>query len=276
VKIQFVESSTATKAVVAGNEIPIATSSTAAALGAVAQGAGLKALSTANNASATIMMSSPDVKTVADLRNKVIGVSSTYSASDLVTRVVLSRNGLKYGTDVKVVSTGNSLANQAAFEQGQTQAIVVSGDQAVTLRNKGFFTLVNLAEQRLPMVELYLVANADWLRTNRAVAKGMVKALFLATKAIVSDYDLYVRTTKKYTEGISDEALKGSWDVFKLVWSDPINPRIAVEGVQSVVDILSEQDPKMKSLQLGNFIDNSIVTELKAEGLFAAGGCQGC
>ena len=70
--------------------------------------------------------------------------------------------------------------------------------------------------------------------------------------------------------------MKGSWDVFKLVWSYPANPRVTAEGVQAVVDILSVQEPTLKSVQLGNFIDNSIVTDLKNDGLFTAGECQGC
>lgn len=63
---------------------------------------------------------------------------------------------------------------------------------------------------------------------------------------MVRDYSAFTRVTASHLQGDADQP---GYDIFKTVWSDPANPRVMPEAVQTVFDSLGDSNPRIKGMR---------------------------
>ena len=274
-ELASLDSATLIQAVVSGS-VPFGLGSTVNALNALAAGGNLKAVASVNNSSGIVMVSKSDIKSVADLRGQTVAVAQPLSSSDFVTRLILQQNGLVYNKDVSILPAGNAPAQAAALVSGQVAAIAQTGDVAVALQAQGFKLLVNFPEQHVPFNEETLLVNGAYAAAHQDSVLAMIKAVWEATRAVLGSYDVYTRVARNHLKGITDDQLKGNYDVMRLVWADPANPRVTPESLKTITDLLAPSNPKIATVKYTDFVDGSYIAKLKADGYFAGGGCGGC
>ena len=124
------------------------------------------------------------VKSMAELRGKLVGVSSPGSPSQFYLNHLLLRSGL-LPAEVSVVGVGMGATAIAALEHGQVDAAVLFGSAIMESRNSGWTIL---ADSRTPEglraifnVDEYpascLLARGEWLRTNSSSARALARAV---------------------------------------------------------------------------------------------------
>ena len=189
---------------------------------------------------------------------------------------MLQKNGLAYNKDVNILPAGTAPAQVASFTAGQVAAMTVPSDLAAGLPAGSYKILVNVAEQHYPFSEQSLIVNGPFSRAQPQAVASYIKAYYDGSQAVLKDYDTFVKVTQSHLKGETDAQMKAGYDIFKGVWSDPANPRVTPASVQTIIDLLGAENPKIASVKYEDVVDNSFVQRLKAQGAFANGGCQGC
>jgi NitT/TauT family transport system substrate-binding protein len=125
------------------------------------------------------------VRSIADLKGKVVGVSSVGSPSQFYLNRLLTAAGVPVDS-VGATTIGMGATAMAAVEHGQVDAAILFGS-AITALQARRPDVVLLADTRTPEglravfgVDDYpascLLARGDWLRANPEVARKMVRA----------------------------------------------------------------------------------------------------
>jgi ABC-type nitrate/sulfonate/bicarbonate transport system substrate-binding protein len=156
-----------------------------ATLGTVVRGAvtGLpvKAAGIWYEKTAFFLMARPEIRTIADLRGKVVGVSSFNASTDVVLREVLRDAGIDPETDVSIIQVGTGNTRLVAVSQGAAVASLFTPPDNIVAEQNGLhrvpspaetlpvaFTGVGVSERKLqeqgPQVERMLRATLKTLR----------------------------------------------------------------------------------------------------------------
>ena len=126
---------------------------------------------------------SPQIKSVADLRGKYIGISRFGGTTDLAARVALTKNGLEPQRDVILIQIGLANTRMAALASGSVAATITNPPDNVLLKQKGFHDLLFLGDtiefpsNGFSTMERKLAEQRDQVkRFLRALYRGLVFA----------------------------------------------------------------------------------------------------
>jgi NitT/TauT family transport system substrate-binding protein len=207
-----------------------------------------------------------DIKTVADLKGKKVGVSSVGSSSDIATRAALKKMGLDPDKDVTIVPVGSTSARTAALLGGAIDAGVAQPPDSIMLEEKGFHVLYDLASQKLPSANTSVVVTRKFLTENKAVVQRYVDALVLGIKKMKADRDFGIATLKKYFKSTDDKAMAATYDFYaKLV--SATQPFARPEMFADAQSILGATNAAVKSYDVTKMLDTTFVQSAVDRGL---------
>jgi NitT/TauT family transport system substrate-binding protein len=117
----------------------------------------------------------PTIRTIADLRGKVIGITRFGSSTDVLTRMVLAKGGLG-AKDVHIVQGGGSPERLSAMEAGQINAGPFAEPHNFMAADRGF----NLIAKQSDFMPDYPVqsffAPASYIKNNPEQLKHILRA----------------------------------------------------------------------------------------------------
>jgi NitT/TauT family transport system substrate-binding protein len=200
-------------------------------------------------------IAAPGVRTAADLKGGVVGVSTFGSESDATVTLALQRLGLTRN-DVTLKEYGGGPKRLAAVKSGEIKATAVNEPITSMAREQGVHVLVDLVPERIPWLFTAIVVKRsaikgkrdDLVRFIRATAEGNRLALSDAerAKAVLAD-KVNIRDPK---------VLQISYDDFKALSPPDLAPtREAVENIL-------RQFPDASRNQ-ADYIDTGILESLK-------------
>ena len=153
------------------------------ALRLAAKGAPLKAIFFGAMRPNYFMMAKPQVKTVAELRGKYIGMVRFGDTVELATRIALTREGLDPQKDAIPIMIGLPTTRIAALAAGSIDATIAVPPDNVLLKQKGFRELLFLGDtvefpsNGFATTDRQLTEKRDLTkRTLRAVYRGLMFA----------------------------------------------------------------------------------------------------
>jgi ABC-type nitrate/sulfonate/bicarbonate transport system substrate-binding protein len=173
------------------------------------------------------------VKTVADLKGKIVGVTGAGSFSDFAVRTYLKKNNVEPDKDVILRAVGNTTMRAAALENGLVAAAPFSPEDAVRLTAKGFPLIVNMSES-LAIPQSILTARDSLLEKYPDTSKRFLKALILGIQ-------LAKKNKKETIKAGYDAGLKGEPDIVERsydLYAPGLTPdlSVAVDGIQLMLD----------------------------------------
>src|SRR5438876_611576 len=185
-------------------EIDIATLGGAECLSATASGAKVTVTAVGTPVFPYFLMAAPEIKTVADLRGKKVGISSVGGSADIATRKVLKDSGLDPDKDVTLVSLGSHAQRTAALFAGALQAAVDDPPNTTELMDKGFHNIYDLAGKRLATAQTGTVAQASFIGPNREAMPRFVDSQIEAVAWLKKNKAQAVAIMKKYYKAAND------------------------------------------------------------------------
>jgi NitT/TauT family transport system substrate-binding protein len=87
------------------------------------------------------LIAKPEIKTMAELKNKIIGITAIGSSTDTLARFLLSKNGLTADRDVALLGTGTTANILTAMKAGTIDAGVLSPPFNAMAKQLGYRTL---------------------------------------------------------------------------------------------------------------------------------------
>ncbi|HVO94945.1 MAG TPA: ABC transporter substrate-binding protein [Terriglobales bacterium] len=170
------------------------------ALRLAAKGAPIKSIFFGTTLPNYFLMAKPQIKTIAELKGKYIGVSRFGGTTDLAARVALQKNGLDPQKDVVLIMIGFANTRNAALTAGSIDATIANPPDNAVLKQKGYRELLFLGDA-IEFPSNGFTTTDRRLRENRDQVKRLLRALYRGlqfareqptetTKVIESEYHL--------------------------------------------------------------------------------------
>ena len=197
-----------------------------------------------------------------DLKNKRIAVSRFGSLSDVSTRLLMRFWKLDPEKDVTILQTGNSPARVAALVAGQVDAGLMSLTVIDKLVASGCCrVLADLTELPLDYAQYGVAVPTALLKTQRETLRLLLQAILEGIHITKTRPDVVLKVLK--AEGIEDPRV-GKTIHERMTKNVPDFPLPELKGMQSAIDSLML--PKAKGAQAKDFIDTSLLEEIKKSG----------
>ena len=230
------------------------------------QGGDLIAMGGVTNVVAFYIMVTPEIKTVADLKGKSVGVTRFGASGDVGIRMFLTKYGLEPIKDVPLVQLGGLPEIAAAMSKRTVVAAAFSQPMAYVAQQGGARILANLAKENIPFLHVGITTTHKFMRERRSQAKAYLRAYARAVHFMHTKKEdakaIFTKYTRIKDQGMLDGSLVYGYDFIEKV------PLVKAAGFQVTLDDIAKKNPKAKIAKPEQFFDNSLVQELIDEGFF--------
>ncbi len=225
-----------------------------------AGGADLRAFGSLSNIIRFALFGKPGVKTAADLKGGVIGISSTGSESDATISIALGQLGMTRA-DITIKELGTKRLDPLL--SGAVTASALNEPDRSRAYAAGLTALVDLAPQQIPWLFSGLVARRDALTSRRDAMMRFLKATIEGNRLAITDEARAKKVLAKEM-GIDDpKIIDISYADFKA--QTPVNAEVSPEGAQAIIDRIAAPAASHK---LADYIDPSLGEALKTIGFY--------
>jgi NitT/TauT family transport system substrate-binding protein len=229
------------------------------------KGANLAMVAGATNRFVFSLMSKPEIKKIADLRGKKIGITRVGSSTHTAALYALGRANLK-PSDYQILPLMQVPNILTALMAGQIDAGIVSPPTNSRARKAGFNELMNLAKEGPETVSVALGTTRNYIRDNEDTVRRVVRAYSEAVQLFRSNKQVGIRVLGKYTKLTDQEVLEDAYNQFREYLEYP--PFVSHKGMEAVLAEVAEQDTTARTAKPEDVIDMRFVAALEKEGLF--------
>jgi NitT/TauT family transport system substrate-binding protein len=257
VTLDNIASSTGIPALLSG-QVQIAHLGGSETLSAAAEGGDLVIISITGPVYPFVFMAPAAIGSIDQIKGKKIGVSNVGSSSDIATRVMLKKVGLDPENDVSIVAVGSLQNRMAALLNGAIDGGVAQPPDQLTLEDKGFHVIYDLAAQRLPSVGDAIVVQRAWLNANHDVVQRYIDSIVQAIATSKKNKNQSIPVLQKYLKNDDPRALGVTYDFF-VGTVTPQYPVVRADLFGDAVEQLSASNAKIKTFDLNKILDNQYV-----------------
>jgi ABC-type nitrate/sulfonate/bicarbonate transport system substrate-binding protein len=227
------------------------------------QGGGdLRLIGSLSNVIRFTLFSAAGVKTAADLKGGVIGISTFGSESDSTVTLALAKLGLTRD-DVVIKEYGGGLRRLEALKSGEIKATPINEPVASLAREEGINVLVDLVPDQIPWLFSGIVVRHSDIEARRDLLtrflKGTAEGNYLALTDAARAREVLARELKI----TSPKVLDITYNDFKQ--QSPPNLEPSIPGAQNILRQFPNAGQK-----LGDYIDTSLLDALAKDGFFTA------
>lgn len=251
------------------NAIQVTQSAGVAPVQAALAGADTVIVATSTNRPTVSIIAQPKaVKRPQDLLGKTVGLVGRGEMNEFFFLNALE----KWGIDPKSVTflaIPSSQARVVATHAGSIDATIVGPPFTFEAEKLQLTTMMDLTNSPEPFPQSGLVVRKEYLRVNRETVKRLLMAYIEAIHILRTDEERSLPIMKKYMRITDDGIAKRSYDYYAKLFSQP--PLTDERGVALVLKFLATQPgaAQAKNARVEDFIDNSLVQELRKEGFVA-------
>ncbi len=204
----------------------------------------------------------PELRSLSDLRGKVISALSPGSISDFLARILLQEAGLVLGRDVKILYLKSGPEILAALTKGIIDAGIISAPMTLKARQAGFAEVVSVPDRNIPMIQAGVGTTRDFLREHPDRVRAFLQGCMAGVKLAQTNAGEAKRVIGKYTQTTSEDDLEETYKTFVKVWERV--PYVSTAAVQTLLNFATH--PAAKTAKPEQFIDNSVLAELERSG----------
>jgi NitT/TauT family transport system substrate-binding protein len=252
-----------TRVVLTGDS-PIAFSGGAPVVSAVLGGADLVFIGGVANVPAFYMMALPDIKSVAELRGKTVGVTRFGSSTDFALRYLMHKNGLNPDKDVNILQLGGMPELAAALSKRLIVAAPLSAPTHIRARAAGAQPLLDMAKAGVYFPHTAVITKRSYLKANRDITLNFFRGYSEGLQRFVQDKTAAKKIIRKYTRDNAEEILEATYQYAVDYVVRPPHPNR--DGIVETLKL--SQNPEAKKADPDHFIDGSIVKTLEDQGFF--------
>jgi NitT/TauT family transport system substrate-binding protein len=224
-------------------------------------GGDLRTIASLSNVIRFTFFAAPGVRTAADLKDGVVGVSAFGSESDSTVTLALARLGLRRN-DVVLREYGGGMRRLAALKSGEIKGTAINEPVASLAHEAGLTAMVDLVAEKIPWLFSSIVVKASYLAGHRDALKRFLKASIEGNYLALTDERRAKDVLAREARIVDPKIIDTSYNDFKQ--QSPIDLEPSRAGAQNIID----QFPALKSRNADDYIDTSILDGLRREGFF--------
>lgn len=192
------------------------------------------------------LMAKPEIKSVEELRGRLVGVSSFGASTDTYARALLRRYGLMPNQDVKILALGGGTLRIAAMESGAIDAALIEAPYNVMLERKGFRRILFVGDV-IPSPLAGLGTKLEKIQKQPEEVQRLVRATLRGVRYAKDNKAEAIRLIMKWSEMDQDLA-QGSYEMAASGWSPSgaatsEGMQIAMEEIRAELKLDAAPDP---------------------------------
>ena len=201
----------------------------------------------------------PEIKSIADLRGKRVGVTRFGASSYFAGLSMLESGGVK-PNEVTFLQNGGVGESLAALMGGRVDVCMIGYPYGLRAKNAGFQLLFRPSTTDYGLFPTAAIAARDsWLKDpkNRKVAVDFLRALGEGVLLARENAAITKKALRKFTRVNDDADLQGSFEFYKDAF--PRTLRVEEKAMANAQKFV--EHPKAKGADVKQFYDNSLVEE---------------
>lgn len=203
----------------------------------------------------------PEIKSVTDLRGKVLGVITKGASSDHAS-ITLLRQYRMTQQDLKVLYFSRQEDALAALRQGIVVAAVHSAPITLMARRLGFKELVNIGSLKFPYPFEGIAVRRSTLQQNHDLITAFLKSFLAGSKMAIEQPDASKRALTRYLATKDPEIVDEAYRSFAPLF--PKVPYVTDEAIRAALSVTDH--PKAASADPKEFYNNRFLQELESSG----------
>ena len=178
------------------------------------------------------LVSRPEIRTVADLRGKIIGVGSLGSINSIIAHQVLAHHGIPADA-VTIMAAGDFQTRMAALKSGTIHAAMAVPPAPVHVREWGFNVLAFAGDYvDLPLAGLSTTVNK--LKTSRSEVVAVITPILRALQLMKSNRSETVLHIQKFLK-LEKKLAEAAYDLSVKPYS--ATGSASAKGIQNIMDM---------------------------------------
>ena len=208
----------------------------------------------------------PEIRTLADLKGKVLGVTRYGTVNDWTMRLLLNKLGVNPERDVRLIQVGDSApAVATSLIAGKTfDGALLQPPFYNKAVESGMRVFANMEEMDIPFQQTGLNTMQSYIAKNPDIVRRVVKSVVEGVHLIHTDPGLAKRAISRYMQIKDEKALEDSYQQLKA--TSEIKPYPSVEGFKTILDDLAKKLPAARTANPRDFMDARFIQELDKSG----------
>jgi ABC-type nitrate/sulfonate/bicarbonate transport system substrate-binding protein len=211
------------------------------------------------------IMARPEIKRLADLKGKKIGITRIGSSTHTAVLFAVNKAGLA-ANDYSLLQLGEVPNILTTLLAGQIDVGALSPPTNSRAKKAGLNELLNLGTDGPEYPSTVLASTRAYVKANPENTRHMVRAIGEGLAVFKSNRQIGIRAIQKYTRLKESEILEDTYMQFRDAF-DAI-PYVSRTGIQSLIASLGEKDAKIRQLRYEDVADMRFVAELERDGFF--------
>lgn len=237
------------------------TSSIATAINAAAQGMPIKTIFANTRDMPHRLLAIPEIQSIGNLRDKIVGVATLSGAEYYVTRAILSHYGLDPDRDVKIRMIGSTSLRLEAMKRGTIQATVLAPPADFMAKKMGF-QLLATSVGIVDMPSNGVAATVKKIREYPEEVKRVLRASLRALRWLRERKEETIAFVREKF-GLDSETARASYEAMAPIWSE--HGRVSEQGVRFVLQLTRERGLIKQEPQLSQILDLRPLEEVLKE-----------
>ena len=262
--IHIASTSKAIQSMVSG-EIQFTTADALNSIQAVSAGADVVMVCEGVNRFVFSIMARADLKRVAELKGKKIGITRLGSSTHTAVLYVVNKAGLG-ANDYTLLQLGEVPNILTTLLAAQIDAGALSPPTNSRAKKAGLHELVNLGVDGPEYPSTVIASTRAYVKANPDNTRRMVRALGEGLNVFKTNRQIGIRAIQKYSRLNDADILEDTYGQFRDAF-DSI-PYVSKAGIASLLASAGEKDAKIRQLRYEDVADMRFVAEAEKEGFF--------
>ena len=210
------------------------------------------------------LITRPEIKGIEQLKGKKFGVSRYGSSADFGMRAMLKRVGVDPIKDATILQIGDEPARIAAIKSGNIDGTVANAPFGIEAERLKLNVVADSVKMDIPFFNTGLLGSKRFLDKQEARVMNFLRAYLEAIKIMKTEREYSIKALAQFTRVQNLKAVQEGYDYF-VKQLEPV-PYPSVIAMQAVVDQIAETNPKAKSVDAKNYVNDRYLKRLEEEG----------
>jgi len=237
-------------------------------VGAAVQGAELAIIATLSTVYNLKFYARPNIKAMADLKGKKVGITSPNGEFDMALRAALPTFGLQPDKDVTFIASGSIANVVAALLTGAIDAAAIAvGPDSQKVEEAGMNELFDYATLNLPYSGAAVAVQRSYLTSHRELIQRYVDALITANIRYKQDKAASLKEIAKIYQSSDQAGLDLAYTYYTQDKVMPALPYPRAEQYKGTLDALCKKTQQACSFDISTMLDTSFIDDAARRGL---------
>ena len=252
-------------AAVTSNSVQFLAAGATATIGARLGGIDIMVLSVQSNKFDYSVFVAPEIKTVHDLKGKIVTGTRPGASADSAMRLYLRKNGLEPDKDVIFISVAESQQGRMnALMRGAVSGTVLAPPFSNIARQAGYRELADLRKTDIEYAGNSIAANTPYIKSHPQLVENFLKGYIESLYFFRSQKERTIAGIMKFLK-ISDRSrAEEGYDYYYDLM--PVMPYPSAAGIRSVLQNLAPRQPKAATANPEDFYDVSFLKKIEGSG----------